>query len=182
MINLLPYDTKKQIKAARTNFILLQFTILLGFSIVFLTLACGVTYYFIDNIKASASVTSGSTTSPNSTQAKVDTFRNNLSNSRIILDRQVVYGDVIAELDALLPADNEISSFTLTDASFGSIVDVQVRIASSEGEKAFETKMNSINSTLFSDYKLGSTVPENATNEYPKLTNFKIRINKVVNR
>ena len=46
MINLMPYDLKKQTQAARINIILIRYIAISGFATIFLGLACFVTYLF----------------------------------------------------------------------------------------------------------------------------------------
>ena len=51
MINLLPPEEKRQLRAARTNTLLLRYNLSLVGAVVFLGLAIGVTYVYLSNTK-----------------------------------------------------------------------------------------------------------------------------------
>ena len=81
MINLLPPEEKRQLRAARTNTLLARYNIILLVAVVFLGLAIGVVYLYLTNTKASADQTVRENTSQTSQYAGVLTeaqqFRSN---------------------------------------------------------------------------------------------------------
>ena len=173
MINLMPYDAKKQIRAARMNIILFRNIIILGFSVIFLSLACAVTYYFISSNKTETTMVGNGS----SIQKQADTIRTNLATAKNILDRQIIYNNVITGIAAALPTGTMLDSIILNDNSFGSSTNLTVLARSSSSEA--KLKENFSNSTLFSNYKLVSNgANQKISTEYP----FSIIINLTINR
>ena len=107
MINLLPYDVKRQTRAARINVVLFRLLIILGFSAIYLVLACYVTYFIINSEKTT-SVKPVNSSPSSSTQVQSDTFRTNLAMSKNILDQQVVYSSIITGIASTLPTGTVI--------------------------------------------------------------------------
>ncbi len=54
MINLLPDETKRQLKAARLNTVLIKYIIFLVLAAIFLGAACGISYAVLSNSKDDA--------------------------------------------------------------------------------------------------------------------------------
>jgi len=178
MINLLPYETKQQIRAARINTILVRYIIILGFSFVFIVVVCLGTYYFLNNNKTSAEESSDNTSSA-SVQAQASIIRTNLATSKSILDQQVSYSEILTGIAVILPSGTIINSLSLSDSSFGSTLNLQVLSTSDSNEQVL--KSNIEKSSLFSSYELVSIAKNDAAStktKYPSAISISFIINR----
>lgn len=178
MINLLPYNTKRQAHAAQTNVILFRYIIILGFSAGFLVLACMTTYFFIANSKTSTVVpVNGKNSSGSTTQSQTNTSNTNLATTKNILDQQVSYSNIITGIAAALPPGTILESLSLDDGSFGTTTSLKISARSKDSET--KIKENFSGSTLFSNYKLQSTTSnQNSSSKYLFTITVGITINK----
>ena len=177
MINLLPFDTKKQIRAARLNVILFRYIIILGFSAVFLFLACTTTYLFI-NSNNKNNETMNKTSSYSSLQRQVNLVRNDLEISRQIFDRQLSYSDVITKIASNLPTGTTLKSLALTDDSFGAKTNLQIYALSADLETNISENFQK-STNMFSNYEYQSTTPTlDSSSDYNFIINISVIINK----
>jgi len=184
MINLLPYDTKQQIRAAHFNVTLVKYIILLSIAVAFLVLACAVTYLFLSNNQANNDKPAVNNNSKLTTDAgiqnQVNTFRTNLTTVKTILDQQVSYSDILMGIAAALPPETTLDSIALNDSSFGAPMALQVHARSADSEPKLKENFQK-SSVLFSDYKLGSISTDNAkSSDYPVTISISLTIKKVV--
>ncbi len=176
MINLLPYDLKKQTKAARMNVILLRYIVIIIASAIFLVLACAVTYYYLNADKTSANKPANNNTN-SSIQDQSNSFRTNLATTKNILDQQISYSDALTGIGAVLPVGAVLDTLTLTDSSFGTTLNLQINAKTANIET--KLKENIKNSALFSNYSYQSTTTNsNGQSEYPFTINISVTINK----
>ena len=177
MINLLPYDTKKQTRAARMNVIILRYIFILLISAAFLILACAVVYYYLNNNKTFSTEKVNNNASTSNTQTQTGSSSTDIATAKNILDRQVSYGDIITGIAAMLPTGTVLDSLSLNDSSFGTSTNLKILSRSAENET--KLKDNFKTSTLFSNYKLESTSPnQDSSSGYPYTINISITINK----
>lgn len=177
MINLLPYDTKQQIKAARINVMLVRYVIFLIISAGFLALACLATYLFINNafIFAKTSVTN---TSSSKVQSDAAVIKTNLANAKNILDQQVSYTQVISAVTSALPSGTKLNSLSINDGSFGTTTTISV--LATKADLATSLKTGFENPKYFSNYKVESTTTsQDPKSKYPFTFNISVTINKV---
>ena len=176
MINLMSYDAKKQTRAARMNVALFRYIVILAFSIIFLALACAATYYFLSNNKPKPAVKDNSYLL---LQKKENTIRADLITAKNILDRQIVYSDVITGIAVALPTGTILDSLNLNDSSFGATTNLKIFARSVDIEP--KIKENFTKSLLFSNYKLQSSgTNQNGSKEYPFMLDLTITINKAL--
>lgn len=123
MINLLPPDTKRQLRAARSNRLLLRYNFLLIGAFVFLLAALGVVYMYLSNTKSVAEATitdNRAKVSDYATiQAQANTFRQNLSSAKQILDDDISYTKVILAISKVLPSGVVLNTLSLDSKAFG---------------------------------------------------------------
>jgi len=178
MINLLPDNTKQQIKAARINVMLFRYIIILAISAGFLALACLITYLSINNsfIFAKTAVTN---TSASKVQSDAAIIKTNLANAKKILDQQVSYSKIISAITNDLPAGSKINSLSINDGSFGTTTTLSVQATKSDFETSLKTSFGK--TTYFSNYKLDSkTASQDPKSKYPFTYNISFTINRVV--
>lgn len=177
MINLLPYDTKRQTKAARMNVILVRYIVILGISAGFLILASLVTYFFINKSLLFAKPIILDTSSSKA-QTEASAITTNLTKAKSILDQQVSYGKVISAIASALPAGTILNSLSINDSSFGATTGLQVLAKTDDSEAMLKNNFSS--SQYFSGYKLVSAITNpDSTSKYPFLLNIDITINRV---
>lgn len=150
MINLLPPESKKQIRAARTNVLLARYNLLIAAAIVFLGLALGFVYIFLMNSKASAEATIQENTQKESTYSdvknKADAFRAQLGDAKTIFDEQISYSRAALNLASLFPEGTAIDKLELDANSFTTPMTFNVKV---KGEQEARNLLNNLQSSPF---------------------------------
>ncbi len=179
MINLLPPEEKRQLRAARTNTLLLRYNIFLVGALAFLALAIGVTYFYLSSTRAGAE----SVISENrarvadfaEVQSNADIFKANLSTAKQILDNEVTYTKVMLSIAALMPSGTVLDKINLDSQTFGTETTLAARATSYENalkiKEAFET------SPLFSNVHFQS-IGSGGQAPYTLTVNLNVTIKK----
>lgn len=163
MINLMPYDLKKQTNAARANTVLTIYIIISLFAVSFLALACYTTYTIINS-------------SPETSTDSSATSQQDINTSKIILDQQISYSDVLSSLSSILPAEVAIDSLSTSDIAIDKILTVKVR---AKNEAAINTVQINIQSLrIFSNYKLISNDQVTKSDGYSREATFTVNLNR----
>ncbi|HZJ34981.1 MAG TPA: PilN domain-containing protein [Candidatus Angelobacter sp.] len=185
MINLLPYDTKQQLRAAHANSILIKYMIFLGFAIAFLALACATVYFLLLNNKTIAeelaknAQPTKAATSYSSAKQQAETMRTNIATAKSILDQQTNYSNIITEIAAALPAGIMLDKLSLSNSTIGTPITLEASALSAANVP--KMKENFEKSTLFSNYSLGSIVTDQSDSSgYPVTISINVTINKVI--
>lgn len=180
MINLLPYDKKHQVKAARHNVILIKCLIFLLFALIFMILACWVTNTFIrgnTNAKVSSSV-SGNESSSILSQA--ETIKSDILTANNAITQRVDYSAIITSLAAAMPAGVIIDTLSADGAT--SSTPIQLILHASADSKGKEFKTNLEKSNLFTNVTIKSVTPAQvALTGYPYDISLTLMINKANN-
>lgn len=180
MINLLPPDAKREIQAARANNLLIRYNLLLVSSSIFLLLAIGVVYVYLNNVKTGAQATISDN------QAKVadftpiknqaDLFRQNLSIAKQILDRQVNYTKVMLEIAAILPSGTILSGLNLDASTFGTETTLVAQAKSYDRALALKDAFSE--SALFSNVHFQSITSTEGASDYPMTVTLNVTFKK----
>lgn len=168
MINLLPNETKQQIRAARTNSILIRYMIILGFAFTFLALACAATFLFLLNIEE---------TNENGTKNTSQSSTNNQSTiTKNILDQQVSYSELIMGIAAALPSGTILDSLSINDNALNAPMTLQIHARSTDDAAKLK---DSFKPPLFSNTNINSTTNDSSgpTDYHVKVT-VSVTINK----
>jgi Tfp pilus assembly protein PilN len=183
MINLLPPEQKKQIRAARSNLLLLRYNILLLGALTFLLIATAVTYFYLNNTKASSEKTiqenRAKVTDYRSVQQKADNFRSNLATAKQILDKDVTYTKVIIEISRLLPPGVTLDTLSLDSKTFGTSTTFAAKAKSYDAALALKDSLQK--STVFSNVYFAS-ISGTGTGDYPINVNLNVTIVKEATR
>lgn len=155
----MPVNDRKQLAAARTNTLLLRYTVLLGVFIVVLVIEI-IGVYIVMNIGKSqneATIATNETKAVGfaATKQQAAAFKSNLATAKYILDKQVPYTDIILALSQSLPAGAFISTFVIDPASFGTSTNLSVTTSSYDA--AINVK-SSLQDAKMNDKKLFSAV------------------------
>lgn len=133
MINLLPPDEKKQLRAARANILLLRYNALTLLAIAFLAGALSVVYLFLSTQLQTAEATikhnSEREGAYQSIKRDAEAFRNELVDAKRVLNSQVSYSQATVRLSSLLPAGASLKdSLELNESTFSGPITLNVKI------------------------------------------------------
>jgi hypothetical protein len=183
MINMLPPDTKKELRAARTNVALLQYLLILVLAAVFLGSASyGVHVYFNDTkTKAEDLITLQSTDHVDQSQpieVEAQALRNSLANARIVLNNEIRYSDILLAIAAQLPEGVIIKEITLNKQILSQPLSLNIFAVSTDAalkiESSFAEKPD-----VFSGFSLQSLSSSTSSDpKYPVSASIIFTINR----
>jgi len=185
MINLLPNEVKKQMRAARTNVTLLKYLFLLGCASAFLLLACSTSYVFIiaNKPKVESNIKTDQTESVayDAAKTQLNSFTTSFLNAKSILDQQVSYSNIITEIGAALPSGAIIENLSIVGSNLDSPISLQVKAKSADD--ASKIKDNLQKSAFFKDPSIQSVAAgQDNASDYSVTIIIKLTINKGVSQ
>jgi Tfp pilus assembly protein PilN len=123
MINLLPTEKKAEIKAARTNLILVRYITILLFSTIFILAAMYFTYSVLAMTKTSSEQVIASNDLQadvySSTKSQVDALSASLAQTKLLLNQEVRYSKVFINIAQLMPPGTVFGKLALDTNSIG---------------------------------------------------------------
>lgn len=181
MINLLPPEEKRQLRAARTNSLLLRYNLLLLGAVIFLAASIAITYFYLSTTKANAETVISENNAKvgglASVQADATTFRTNLATAKQILDNEVIYTKVILAIAALLPSGTVLDRLNLDSQTFGTETTIAARVKNYD--LALKLKDAFQSSPLFTNVHFQSiTSSSTVGDQYPLTVNLNVTIKK----
>ncbi|HEU5122303.1 MAG TPA: PilN domain-containing protein [Candidatus Saccharimonadales bacterium] len=180
MINLLPPEEKRQLRAARTNTLLLRYNIALLIVFGLLALATAFVYFYLSNTRATAEQTISDNQAKAASYAPVASqaqeFRNNLSVAKQILGNEVTYSKVILSIAGLMPAGTVLDKLALDSKNFGTPMTLTAQAKSYDN--AIQLKESFQSSPLFSDVHFESITSSEGNTGYPFTVNLSVTIKK----
>lgn len=181
MINLLPDNDKREIRAARTNVLLLRYNFLLVIVAAFLLAACGLVYTALTAGKANAEATNQQNISRAAayepTKKQADEYRANLKVAKQILDNEVIYTDLVFAITNLLPKDTVLDDLMLNSNTFGAMTIINAHAKSYEAAGALKAAFE--NSDLFQDVHfqaISTATGEDSDQAYPLSVTINVTI------
>lgn len=178
MINLLPADNKKLIRAARINVVLVRYNLLISAAVLFLASAVGFAYFFLENSRQLAENTITDNTSKEGTYAaiktKADNFKAELSSAKAILDSQTSYAKAALSISRLLPEGTAINKLEINEQSFTTPLLLTVNIR--DEQAAAQLMKNFTSSPLFSGVTKGNI--STGTGQYPYIMEINVTMSK----
>lgn len=181
MINLLPYEHKQEIRAGRTNVLLIRYIlILIAAAIVLSGLTIG-TYLTLNSTKANAEIkVAENQTRVNEYQSiktQADSFRADLATAKSILDSNVSFSKLIYKIAETVPRNVILSDLALDPKSFGS--SLTMTASAKTFNDATKLKDSFIkNDQIFSNVQLQTIRSETTDDAYPVKVNISVVINK----
>lgn len=158
MINLLGYEDKRQLHAARINSVLLDYTVLTLVTIIIIGLLFAASFIFMNfqqqAAKSSLSNDQDRSNKYSTIKARADSFANNLSIAKAILSNEISYSDLTIAIAKALPPDTVLSNLDLSPQTFGSKMSLNVSTTSYDA--ALDLKSTLSKSPLFNDVNIGS--------------------------
>lgn len=180
MINLLPTEEKHQLRAARTNTLLIRYNIFLVSIVAFMGMTVAATYIYLNTTAANAQHTIDSNQARVGQYASVQTeaqqFRQHLATAKQILDNQVTYSKVIIEIANLIPSGVVLQNLSLDSQAFGSPTTLVAQ--AKDYASALSLKDSFSKSPLFSDVHFQSITTGGGQSSYPLTVNIVVTIQK----
>ena len=182
MINLLPDIRKKQIQAARSNVLLIRYSVAMIFVVIALGGAIFVTNFLLTTLKEAAvrdaAENVAKVTDFGAVQAQASQFRTNLSKAKTLFDTEIKYSEIIARTANLLPAGTALETLTLDEDTLDKPMVLNVRVS---GEAAAVALRNAFQSSgLYTNVSYGKLTTNNTgdANVYP----YNLELNVTLNR
>lgn len=158
MINLLPYEQKKTLTAARTNTVLLRYNIILIAAAGFLALATAVVYFYLTSVQAAAEakVQDNQQREGSYAQVKQDAaaFKAQLDDANAIFNNELSYSTALVRFANLFPKGATISQMSLNSESFSKPTSLTVQLSDRTAAQNLEKSMTS--SPYVRDFKVDS--------------------------
>lgn len=182
MINLLPYDNKKQIHAARFNVVLGNCLTLIICSIIFMALSCASSYAYLNKLKANANNTTSSASNTASedsvtTLTKASSIRADLATAQTVLNKRVSYYKILTAISSALPTGVILDSLSVKDATINS--PITINLHSKTNDISNTITQNFRNNTLFSKAVVKSI---NTTSDNQNGYNYAVTVIININR
>lgn len=179
MINLIPPDEKRQMRAGRTNIVLTRYIIISLGTFLFLLVAIGFAYYILTSIKASADglLANNQTKVDASTNAsaQLQQFQVSLNKARTVFASDINYTTVFTRLGNIIPDGVVLSSFSISPTSFGTPTTLQAYAKNNAGITALQSKLQG--SPYFSGVTLQS-ITTTSDSTYPVTATFALTVSQ----
>ena len=181
MINLLPPEQLRELRAARANTLLLRYNILLAGVLVFIALALVVTFFYLNTIQDIAIQTKRDNDAKVTSYAKIDTeakaFRNDLANAKTIMDKDATYSKTLLAIAKVLPKGVVFNTISLDASTFGTPMTLALK--ATDEKTAVAAKDAFSKSPMFSDVHFTSlTRDAQSKDSHPISANLSVIINK----
>lgn len=177
MINLLPKEAVKEIKAGHNNTFLIKSIIFIGSMVIFLSIVSAGAYIYLGNAKLAAENSTSSTlidTSYQKAKSEAELISANIAISQNIISQSVSYSKIILELAKILPTQTTISSLSIDENSINQPVTLKIYAKSESEVSKLKTNFNS--SSIFTGYNVVST-----TDKQTDLVGYPVAITVTVN-
>lgn len=151
MINLLPDEQKRDIRAARTNVILARYNLITALAVALLLAFCWLFYVLLQANQQKALALSNDNNQRaaalGDVRAAADTYRKNLTTANQVLSSSVSYTDIIIAITKLVPKDVILDNLSLSPASLTQPTQFQAH--ATNYDTAEQLKRNFQSSKLF---------------------------------
>jgi Tfp pilus assembly protein PilN len=185
MINLLPDNSKRNIKAARANVILLRYNLLTLALIGILSILCILFYVILHTEQSTALKTNqdnvAKAESFSEVRTKADEYRKNLETAKQILANGTDYTDLVFDITGLVPSGVVLDSISLNSTSIGQQTTFNAHAKTIA--KATELKEKFQSSDLFSNVYLqdvtdSSSNGSSTVDPYPVIVTISAKLNE----
>lgn len=122
MINLMPDDAKKELRAARVNVLLIRYMGVIFAAFTFLVFILFGSYFLLNQSKSSSEqlIAANDTKADvyKTTREQINTLSDQLAGAKAILNKEVLYSDVLVDIGQRMTPGTIIDKISLTAASF----------------------------------------------------------------
>ncbi len=181
MINLLPDEHKKQIRAGRTNVLLVRYFAMLAVAIILLSGLVVGSYAVLNTSRsaAQAKVDDNEKQVDDYQQVRDDSeqFRSDLATAKAIMDNEVTYSKLIYKIADAVPANVVLESLELDSEKLGSSATMNASARSYTDAVALKNAFIE-DEQLFSDVSFDTLDYTDGGGEYPIKVNLSVVIRK----
>jgi len=186
MINLLPKAYKADIRAARTNVVLIRYIIIIFFAFLFLVLILVGSQFLLSITKGSSDqlieANAIEAAQYSETSKEITRLTASLTTSKAILDEQVSYSTVLRAISAAMPAGTIIGGLKLSDTSFDGTTPTVLQVYAVTNEAAAQLGQTFQSTPGFSSAKLESVGETNTVVGYPVSATLTVTLNRSITR
>lgn len=158
MINLLPPNKKKLLRAGRANVLLIRYLWILIALLILLAVFIAIAYIYLAQSEQRAK----DTIAENEQQAReyanvkaeAEIFRTNLATAKTILDSQIIYTKMATTISHDIPPGVSIDSLSLDPTTAGTPMQMNAHVK--DYQAAIELKKTLQQSTIFQDISFSS--------------------------
>jgi hypothetical protein len=181
MINLLPEEHKSEVRAARTNVLLLRYIFISLVATTVLAFLIGGSYVVLNSTREVAQLkvddNAAQVSRYQDARTEAEQFRSDLTTAKAILDNEITYSKLIYKIADAVPENTILNSLELDSANLGSSATMQA--SARTYEDAVRLKESFIeNPELFSDVKFEDLSYSKEDSTYPVKINLSIVIIK----
>mgnify|MGYP000897754336 FL=1 len=181
MINLLPYEHKKEIRAGRTNILLVRYITMMVMSLVVLGGLVGGSYVVLNNTKTSAEQkvqdNEKNVAAFKDVKNRTESFRSDLATAKAIFDKEVTYSKLIYKIADVIPQNVVLDNLTLDPQKLGSSATMAAKAKTYEDAVKLKEVLIK-NDELFTDVSFETVTCSSSTDEYPVTISMKVTIKR----
>lgn len=182
MINLLPSAKKSEIRAARTNVILIRYIAIIVLASAFIFSAMYVTHTVLAMTKTSSEEVIASNDLKASvysaTKTQVDTLSSSLTQAKTLLDQEVLYSKVLVDIGQLMPPGTVFDKLALDSSSFSG-TPTTTKIYAKTSADVVTLRENFARSPIFTGVNIQTVVETGSTMDgYPVSADITFTLNK----
>lgn len=179
MINLLPPDNKKDIRAGYANVIIVRYIVLVLVAFGVLAGIVGVAYVTQANLRVTAQErvdnAAENTGAYETTKQEAETFRTNLATAKQILDKELKYSELIIAIAKALPDNVYLDTLSLDAETLGEPVSLTASAKTIKDAQKLKASFEQ-NSDLFSDVHYESIAPQAQSGEDRSSSAYPIKV------
>lgn len=171
MINLLPYDIRKQLKAARLNNMLIRYLVLILITAIFIAIICAISFLLIENSRpkqqsAVVSITESNPETYENSLIEFNKIKNNIKIAQEVIAKQTSFSEAMLEISDKLPKDSILENIKITNGS-----QVELTILAKESNITDQISTAFQNSNKLTNFSISSNETNKSTN-----SNYSIKI------
>lgn len=182
MINLLSYEKRDEIRAGRTNVLVVNYILMTLAAGLLVSLMVGGAYVALGVARTNAQNRVADNNAEAShyaqTEQEAEQFRSNLATAKQIIDKEVNYSKLITKITQALPPGVVLDSLSLDSSLIGTPISLSAHAKDNTATIALKTSFEN-NHTLFSNVHFDTINYDSSGNSsYPISISISVTINK----
>ena len=186
MINLLPKAYKADIRAARTNVILIRYITIIFFAFLFLILILAGSMFLLSMTKRSSELlieaNAAEAAQYSETSNEINRLKSSLTTSKAILDEQISYTKVLNAVAAAMPAGTIIGSLKINDESFNGSTPTTLQVYAKTNEAAVQLGQAFTSTPGFAGATIDAISDTGGIDGYPVSATLTVTLNRSIAR
>jgi hypothetical protein len=184
MINLLPTDTKRELRAARTNALLIRYTVILIIAGIFANVVLAGSYFLLTQTKESQEmlIEANDTKAQafSDTQNEISALSATLSGARGVLDQQLAYSKALRNIGSSMPAGTIIEKLDLSATSFNGTTPLTLDVYATTNDATVALRDQLSAAGYFSNINLDSVSESGGIDGYPISASLTMTLNGTI--